>query len=1490
MEWVVVVLLRYYEGGSLANVGRALGVSEDTARKRVATALSHLAGFFRRRGCKTLTVAGAAALLESTAGSTPATVAAAVFQAAAQASPPAALGLTALLGRVASMSHAQVVVACLVLLAVPIGWQWHQFHEFSRQTVATRSRIEALRDESERAASELDAWAEKGTRLERRRKLQSLVLKPENLNALENAKRRFRDLLADANDAWPEDLPLVRIPKSVLHDLHVAPPLTSPGVIRPAMAHTYYDTAGLAVTNEDRAGKRSIALFDPLQRPVSVEIRDAGNNNALLWCQTTAYSADFNSVTVTTGTGASAIRNTTFTDTLGDSVLEQSFPATGTTNFSRSVFDAAGNCMEQWDELGQVTTYTYDGLNRLSGKRLPDLAQISYSYNPEGSIAAMTMPNHMVWSASYNQANQRTGEWLSNGAQVTRQFTNHYFLSGPYAGLRRQTVDQGRSIKTTFSYDAFLRLSGSSASGPLPEHDLSTVLGYDRQNRLTNYLQSSGVNPTTEIRQAYDGYGQLTNEQVAVYGLFTNSIAQSWSAAGRRNGLITDTARFDYVYRPDGRLAQVSAFGSTYGSYSYGANGLLDGRSNPWRTVSVLQRDGRGLPLSVSSSVGGAIALVETMTWRTNGTLGSYNATRSGSGAWNESRSLGYNARNQLTGESFGLSNNASASAAYAFDATKLGVLTSMILSGGSTNVWTAGAASPDGFGRIQQETLYQGSTMVRASGAAPGAQQVRGTLDGNSLGALTYDPSSPDGRWSVDLNLTNASHTLSVSAVHPSGRYTNTASTSFTVVGSDALSDSYDSAGYVVGRTMASGAQTLHWDAAGRLVSISQRNAQASGYDWSAVYDALGRRLYSTWVPVSNSVALSGQLVSQSSLFDPQVEFQEIAVSLNGVRTWKVYGPDLDGSYGSAQGLGGLEATRQEGASQPLPVLQDHFGNVLATINPQSGSVTWSSTRLSGYGPALGYAAPIFSPSLTLADASVWRGKRIDPSGYYWLGARYYDPVAGRFLSPDPAGHEAAYDLYSFCGGDPINQFDPTGRFGKEMFQGIQNYKDDVFGDSIVQQMHRQDQILSASSQLVNMVPIIGAGKMFLEMNTMRDMFTGERQDQNQYLQALGIVLNALPVLTEGMSLANEAGVMPSAGWQTESSSALKAELSATRTELAGSGGTLTGSTGAGKGVVMNVNAAESPVALESACFVAGTRVAAEKGFEEIQAIKSGELVWSRNPTSGDWELKPVVRTFTHDYQGDIITLKVGGSVIESTGNHPFWVVEGEDLENRPAGGDVPVEAPSGRQSGRWVAARDLRGGDILLDRANEPVLVGERSARVEHATVYNIEVVGNHNYAVSEQSVLVHNKPARYGSLSSEEVYGTYGDAAAEGGVPSALRAGQLAEGPALDAIGSGGKVVFTPTAEQINSAAFKVIVGDARYTASGAPVSTIFDGSTAAGLAEIKSGSSMLNSTYQLRLQTYGALVNNQPLTIFTSRPINPTFGDWLTRWGVSVKPMP
>ena len=44
-------------------------------------------------------------------------------------------------------------------------------------------------------------------------------------------------------------------------------------------------------------------------------------------------------------------------------------------------------------------------------------------------------------------------------------------------------------------------------------------------------------------------------------------------------------------------------------------------------------------------------------------------------------------------------------------------------------------------------------------------------------------------------------------------------------------------------------------------------------------------------------------------------------------------------------------------------------------------------------------------------------------------MGARYYNATEGRFISPDPFGHAASMDLYSFANGDPVNFVDPTGR-----------------------------------------------------------------------------------------------------------------------------------------------------------------------------------------------------------------------------------------------------------------------------------------------------------------------------------------------------------------------------------------------------------------------------------------------------------------------------
>lgn len=116
--------------------------------------------------------------------------------------------------------------------------------------------------------------------------------------------------------------------------------------------------------------------------------------------------------------------------------------------------------------------------------------------------------------------------------------------------------------------------------------------------------------------------------------------------------------------------------------------------------------------------------------------------------------------------------------------------------------------------------------------------------------------------------------------------------------------------------------------------------------------------------------------------------------------------------------------------------------------------------------------------------------------------------------------------------------------------------------------------------------------------------------------------------------------------------------------------------------------------------------------------------------------------------------------------------------------------------------------------------------------------------------------------------------------------LRAGQVHEAEQLAKLGvEKNSSVFRPTAEQVETATFKAIVGEPKYTRGGQLKGTIFDG-TQGGYLEIKGGTSELNSTYQLRLQTYKATIDNQPFTIQTTRPVNPEFQRWLEFWGVNV----
>jgi len=92
------------------------------------------------------------------------------------------------------------------------------------------------------------------------------------------------------------------------------------------------------------------------------------------------------------------------------------------------------------------------------------------------------------------------------------------------------------------------------------------------------------------------------------------------------------------------------------------------------------------------------------------------------------------------------------------------------------------------------------------------------------------------------------------------------------------------------------------------------------------------------------------------------------------------------------------LEATIVDAGGATKGVINDNFGNGVASVT--GSTVTWFATRVGGYGPLPGSAAESLTDITRVAEATAWRSRRIDSTGFYYLGARYYDPLAERFLS----------------------------------------------------------------------------------------------------------------------------------------------------------------------------------------------------------------------------------------------------------------------------------------------------------------------------------------------------------------------------------------------------------------------------------------------------------------------------------------------------------
>lgn len=239
----------------------------------------------------------------------------------------------------------------------------------------------------------------------------------------------------------------------------------------------------------------------------------------------------------------------------------------------------------------------------------------------------------------------------------------------------------------------------------------------------------------------------------------------------------------------------------------------------------------------------------------------------------------------------------------------------------------------------------------------------------------------------------------------------------------------SYDTAGRMISRPDpdGTGSQSLQWDVLSTLTS-------AGGETY--LYDGEGQRVarimdgaVTVWVGTDEATATTS---AGSSTADVSASrYYRFAGSAVAVR--HVGDVDRDGvdDAGVAFTLGDVQGSAQ--------VTIDAELSATGSVETASGSAGRSTSAYTPYGVTRGGDNLVVSRGWLgqVEDTSTATG--VTATGLTYLNARYYDPVLGRFLSPDPLmnpGDPRTLDPYRYADNNPTTYTDASG-LGPEFAPG---------------------------------------------------------------------------------------------------------------------------------------------------------------------------------------------------------------------------------------------------------------------------------------------------------------------------------------------------------------------------------------------------------------------------------------------------------------------